>query len=243
MRALILSDIHSNLEALTRVMDDAAGRGDFDVIWGLGDLVGYGPDPEACVQLIRRYELLSVGGNHDFAAVGKRGAEDFNYAAKAAIQWTSSQLSLEDTDFLADLPTILTVEPFTMVHGSLRGPVDEYLLDQDSALATLKLMQTPFCLVGHSHMPFICRENQGSPIFDEFTEDEVFPLGDERLIINPGCVGQPRDRDPRPSYAIYDSSAQTIQRHRVTYSIESTQEKMRKANLPEYLIERLDRGV
>ena len=243
MRALILSDIHSNLEALTTVMDDAAGREGFDVVWCLGDLVGYGPDPRACVQLIRRYDLLSVAGNHDLAAVGKRSADDFNYAAKAAIHWTASQLSDVETDFLANLPFVITAQPFTLVHGSLRAPVDEYPLEQDSALATLNLMQTPFCLVGHSHLPFICRENGGSPVFIQFTEDEVYSLGEERLIINPGCVGQPRDRDPRPSYAIYDSTVETIQRHRVTYSIETTQEKMRKANLPEYLIERLNHGV
>ena len=243
MRALILSDIHSNLEALMTVLDDAVDRGGFDVVWCLGDLVGYGPDPGACLQVIRRYDILGVAGNHDLAAVGKRSADDFNYAATAAIQWTANQLSDEETDFLANLPTVVTPQLFTLVHGSLRAPVDEYLLEEDSALATLKLMQTPFCLVGHSHIPFICRENGGSPLFFQFTEDEVFSLGEERLIINPGCVGQPRDRDPRPSYAIYDSTAKTIQRHRVTYSVETTQEKMRKANLPEYLIERLNHGV
>lgn len=243
MRALILSDIHSNLEALMTVLDDAVDRGGFDVVWCLGDLVGYGPDPGACLQVIRRYDILGVAGNHDLAAVGKRSADDFNYAATAAIQWTANQLSDEETDFLANLPTVVTPQLFTLVHGSLRAPVDEYLLEEDSALATLKLIQTPFCLVGHSHIPFICRENGGSPLFFQFTEDEVFSLGEERLIINPGCVGQPRDRDPRPSYAIYDSTAKTIQRHRVTYSVETTQEKMRKANLPEYLIERLNHGV
>ena len=243
MRALILSDIHSNLEALTAVMDDAVCRGGFEMVWGLGDLVGYGPDPGACMRLIRRRRILCVAGNHDLAAVGKRNADDFNYAAKAAIRWTSSQLSDEEADFLANLPSVVTAPPFTLVHGSLRAPVDEYLLGQDSALATLDLMQTPFCLVGHSHIPFICRENAGSPTFFQFTEDEVYSLGEERLIINPGGVGQPRDRDPRPSYAIYDSAANTIQRHRVTYSIKTTQEKMRKANLPEYLIERLNHGV
>ena len=243
MRALILSDIHSNLEALMTVLDDAVDRGGFDVVWCLGDLVGYGPDPGACLQVIRRYDILGVAGNHDLAAVGKRSADDFNYAATAAIQWTANQLSDEETDFLANLPTVVTPQLFTLVHGSLRAPVDEYLLEEDSALATLKLMQTPFCLVGHSHIPFICRENGGSPLFFQFTEDEVFSLGEERLIINPGCVGQPRDRDPRPSYAIYDSTAKIIQRHRVTYSVETTQEKMRKANLPEYLIERLNHGV
>ena len=243
MRALILSDIHSNLEALMTVLDDAVDRGGFDVVWFLGDLVGYGPDPGACLQVIRRYDILGVAGNHDLAAVGKRSADDFNYAATAAIQWTASQLSDEESDFLTNLPTVVTPQLFTLVHGSLRAPVDEYLLEEDSALATLKLMQTPFCLVGHSHIPFICRENGGSPLFFQFTEDEVFPLGEERLIINPGCVGQPRDRDPRPSYAIYDSTAKTIERHRVNYSVGTTQEKMRKADLPEYLIERLNHGV
>ena len=243
MRALILSDIHSNLEALTAVVGDAIVRGGFDVIWCLGDLVGYGPDPGACLQLIRRYELLSVAGNHDLAAVGKRSADDFNYSAKAAIQWTAAQLSAEEIDFIASLPLTAQDERVTLVHGSLRAPADEYLLEQDSALATLRLMETPYCLVGHSHLPFICRENAGSPIFCQFTEDEVFPLGEERLIINPGCVGQPRDRDPRPSYSIYDGKVETIQRHRVTCSIETTQEKIRQANLPEYLIERLHHGV
>ena len=243
MRALILSDIHSNLEALTTVLDDAAGRGGFDVLWCLGDLVGYGPDPGACLQLIGGYSLLGVTGNHDLAAVGKRSADDFNSAANAAIRWTAAQLSEEEIDFLAALPTIATGHDFTLVHGSLRAPVDEYLLDQDAALATLDLMETRFCLVGHSHIPFLCRENGGSPLFFPFTEDEILPLGPERLIINPGCVGQPRDRDPRPSYAIYDSAAETIQRHRVNYGVETTQEKMRKAELPEYLIERLNHGV
>ena len=243
MRALILSDIHSNLEALTAVMDDAVARGGFDLIWCLGDLVGYGPDPGACLQLVRRYDLWGVAGNHDLAAVGKRNADDFNYAAKAALQWTAGQLSDEEINFLAGLPLVVNAPPFTLVHGSLRAPADEYLLEPDAAMATLNLMQTPYCLVGHSHLPFICRENGGSPTFCQFTENEVFPLGEERLIANPGCVGQPRDRDPRPSYAIYDSTAETIVRHRVTYSIETTQERMRQADLPEYLIERLNHGV
>ena len=243
MRALILSDIHSNLEALNAVMDDAMSRGGFDIIWSLGDMVGYGPDPGPCLSQVRRYNLLAVAGNHDQAAVGKRAADDFNYAAKAAIEWTSSQLSPQDAQFLADLPTVVTTEPFTLVHGSLRDNVNEYLIGQESAEATLKLLQTTICLVGHSHLPFICRENAGSPVFLQFTEDEVYPLGDERLIINPGGVGQPRDRDPRPSYAIHDSRPGTIQRHRVTYPIQDTQEKMRKANLPQYLIDRLDHGI
>ena len=182
-------------------------------------------------------------GNHDHAAVGKRGADDFNYAAKAAILWTSGQLSEEESEFLADLPTIVTSDPFTLVHGSLRDHLNEYLMTTDSAQATLEILQTQYCLVGHSHYPFICRENEGSPVFFQFTEDEICSLGDERLIINPGGVGQPRDHDSRPSYAIYDSQTMSIQRHRVTYDIQLTQDKMRKAELPAYLIERLNHGI
>nr|ABZ06445.1 putative calcineurin-like phosphoesterase [uncultured marine microorganism HF4000_010I05] len=237
-----MADIHSNLEALTAVVDDAKNR-EFDLIWCLGDSVGYGPDPGPCLKLLRSYEFLGVAGNHDYAAVGKRSADDFNYAAKAAILWTSGQLSEEESEFLAGLPTMVTSDPFTLVHGSLRDHLNEYLMAPESARATLEKMQTQFCLVGHSHYPFICREHGASPEFHQFTEDEVCPLGDERLIINPGGVGQPRDRDSRPSYAIYDSQAMTIQRHRVTYDIQLTQEKMSKAGLPDYLIERLNHGI
>ena len=243
MRALILSDIHANLEALTAVIGDAETRGGFDALWCLGDLVGYGPDPAACLEMIRRHEFLAVAGNHDYAAVAKSGVERYNSAAKAAIQWTASVLTQPDVDFLADLPTVITEGPFTLVHGSLRNHLEEYLLEEESALATFNLLQSDVCLVGHSHLSFICQENGGAPLFPQFAEDESYQLGEERKIINPGGVGQPRDRDPRPSYALYDSQLQTIVRHRVTYDIHQTQDKMRQANLPQYLVERLSLGT
>ena len=243
MRTLILSDIHSNLEALTAVIDDATQRGGFDSVWCLGDIVGYGPDPGPCIKLLRQHKALAVAGNHDYVDVGKASAADFNYAAKAAIEWTASNLSPEDIKYLSGLPTVVTVEPFTMVHGTLRDHLNEYLLEPETALATLELLKTRYCAVGHSHLPFICREDGGTSTFIEFAEDQAYPLGDERLIINPGCVGQPRDRNPRPSYAIYDNQASSIERHRVDYRIQDTQEKMRDAHMPEYLIERLNHGI
>ena len=243
MRALILSDIHANLEAFRAVIDDANDRGGFDVLWCLGDLVGYGPDPVACLELVRSHPFLAVAGNHDHAAVGKMSVDSFNYAAKAAAHWTTSQLPEEEVEFLSELPLVVNNDPFTMVHGSLRAPLEEYLLDADSAAASLKLLTSRFLLVGHSHFPFISLENNGSPKFVEFAEDAVLALTEERWIIKPGCVGQPRDRDPRSSYAIYDDQATTIERHRVAYDIESTQNKMREAQLPEYLIKRLMLGV
>ncbi len=243
MRALVLSDIHSNFEALTAVLDDAAEREGFDVIWCLGDLVGYGPDPMACLDLLGNHDIVAVTGNHDMVAAGKMSAEYFNGAAGAAIRWTAGQLTDERKEFLASLPEVAGSHEFTMVHGSLRAPVEEYLLGPESAEATLRRLKSRFCLVGHSHIPFICRETGGAPRFSQFSEGVPFPLGQERLIINPGCVGQPRDRDPRPSYAIYDSEAETIERHRVNYSITTTQGKMRDAKLPDYLIDRLEHGI
>ena len=243
MRALILSDVHANLEALQAVLRDASERGGFESIWCLGDLVGYGPDPGACLALLREHQLLAVAGNHDHAAIGTIDPDLFNAAAAAAARWTTAQLSPEEISFLGRLPLIITSDPFTLVHGSLRAPVWEYLLNQESALATLNLLETRFCLVGHSHLPFICRENRGVPDFIQFSEGKVIPLGTERWIINPGGVGQPRDQDPRPSYAVYDDREATIERHRVTYEISATQRKMAEAGLPRHLIDRLDHGL
>ena len=243
MRALILSDIHSNLEALEAVIEDAQRRGGFDVIWCLGDTVGYGPDPGPCLNVLRRYALLAVAGNHDFAAVGKMGVEDFNYAAKAAVHYTTSKLASEESDFLAGLPLVALTEPFTLVHGTLRDPLLEYLLDQETAQATLEMLTTRFCLVGHSHLAFLYQAYQSPAEFLDFTVDEDYSLVGEPWIINPGSVGQPRDRDPRPSYALYDSQKGTIERHRVVYDIQATQEKMRLAKLPQYLIERIAHGI
>ena len=243
MRALILSDIHSNLEALEAVIEDAQDRGGFDVIWCLGDTVGYGPDPGPCLNVLRRYALLAVAGNHDFAAVGKMGVEDFNYAAKAAVHYTTSKLASEESDFLAGLPLVALTEPFTLVHGTLRDPLLEYLLDQETAQATLEMLTTRFCLVGHSHLAFLYQAYQSPAEFLDFTVDEDYSLVGEPWIINPGSVGQPRDRDPRPSYALYDSQKGTIERHRVVYDIQATQEKMRAAKLPQYLIERIAHGI
>lgn len=242
MRALVLSDIHANLAALRTVLDDAERRGEVDVIWCLGDTVGYGPDPVACLDLLRQYNLLAVAGNHDHAAIGRTDPEWFNDAAAAAARWTARQLSAEASQFLGSLPPVATADSFTLVHGTLRNPILEYLLDQETALATFELIRTRYCLVGHSHIPFLCLENRGEPRFVECTEDQMFPLGEERWIINPGGIGQPRDRDPRPAYAIYDSQQMPLERHRVTYDIKETQERMRRAKLPQVLIDRLDYG-
>ena len=243
MRALILSDIHSNLEAFNAVLQDAEETGGFDQIWGLGDLVGYGPDPAACIELLRSYDHVSVVGNHDLAASGSMNTDNFNTHARLAAQWTASQLSQEHVRYLLSLEQVVREDPFTLVHGSLRAPVYEYLVSTEAAMGTFARMESSFCLVGHSHIPFVCRETGAQCRFDSFPEDEEIPLGEEKLIINPGGVGQPRDGDSRPSYAVYDDGPGTLRRRRVTYAIDATQEKMRRAGLPDALIRRLDHGL
>jgi diadenosine tetraphosphatase ApaH/serine/threonine PP2A family protein phosphatase len=244
LRALIVSDIHSNLEALEAVLGDAAARGGFDEIWCMGDIVGYGPDPGPCIDALHKHNYVSVVGNHDLAATGRLSTHDFNTHARLAAQWTATQLVPEHAEFLSGLPEIARRGDFTLVHGSLRSPVIEYLVSDEAASGTFRLLESRFCLVGHSHIPFICRERAGQGCdFEPFPEDLPLPLGPERLIINPGGVGQPRDGDPRPSYALYDENERTIERHRVSYDIEATQEKMRRAGLPDSLIRRLDFGV
>ena len=243
MRALIVSDIHSNIEGLESVLRHAECNGGFDRIWCLGDMVGYGPDPSACLQRLREFDFVAVAGNHDYAASGVIDAADFNGAAFAAIRWTADQLHEEDSAYLAGLPQVSLRPPFTLVHGSLRAPIVEYLTHPSQAMATLELLTTDYCLVGHSHYPFICRENGGMPLFLPLPESQAVPLDGERCIINPGSVGQPRDRDVRASYAVFDDSAHTIEHHRVEYDRVATQAKMREAGLPQYLIDRLDHGV
>lgn len=243
MRILIVSDIHSNLEALESVLRQAERNGGFDRIWCLGDMVGYGPDPSDCLRRLREFDLVAVAGNHDFAAAGVIDAADFNGAAYAAIRWTAEQLGAGDAAFLAELPTTSLQPPFTLVHGSLRAPIAEYLTHPSQAVVTLNLLTTDYCLVGHSHYPFICRENRGTPLFLPLPESQAVHLDGERCIINPGSVGQPRDRDVRASYAVFDDGALAVEHHRVEYDRAATQDKMREAELPQYLIDRLDLGV
>ena len=242
MRFLIVADIHSNLEALRRVIDDAEERGGFDRIWSIGDLVGYGPDPVACLDLVRGYDTVSVAGNHDLPPTGRLSLEAFNVYAAAANRWTAKQLTSEQIGYLRDLPFMLEFEGFTIVHGSPRDSIWEYVVSPSTAAASFRHFDTRWCLVGHSHIPFLCRSQDDTAVFADFPLDTPVALDGERMIINPGGIGQPRDGDPRSSYAVYDSDSRTIYHHRVEYDIAATQEKMTERGLPRYLIERLARG-
>lgn len=246
MRALIVSDIHSNLEAFEAVLADADASGGYDVVWFLGDLVGYGADPGLCIDRLRALPNLAIAGNHDHAVTGKLNPDLFNSAARAAALWTADVLADDELDYLAGLPEVRTVGDFTHVHGSLRDPVMEYLISEPAALATFALLETSFCLVGHSHYPIVWTEREGGA--DVALQDETEPLllsFDQRVIVNPGSVGQPRDGDWRASYLLYDSGvgvAGVVQHRRVEYDIGTAQRKIREAGLPESLADRLGRG-
>ena len=165
MRALILSDIHSNLPALDAVLADAQAQGGHDALWFLGDLVGYGADPGPCIARLRQHQphLIAVAGNHDHAVTGQLNPDLFNHAARAAALWTTARLSADDLAWLSQLPQVAQTGPFTMAHGSLRDPIMEYLISAPAAAATFARLQTPFCLVGHSHYPLLWTEHAAGP--------------------------------------------------------------------------------
>ena len=241
MRYIIVADIHSNLEAFTAVLQSAGAEGEINEIWCLGDIVGYGPDPQACVNLLRRYPHICVAGNHDMAAIGKIGTSDFNEAAAFATQWTTQHLSAEDKQYLELLPLTKEVGNFTLVHGSPREPIWEYILSPAEAQDSLSYFHTDYCLIGHSHMPLFF-EFKDAHCYLSRLPDLVTP-GESRFILNPGGVGQPRDHDPKASFVIYDTESNSLKHYRVVYDISTTQEKMLRFGLPQSLASRLSYGL
>ncbi|HXG41264.1 MAG TPA: metallophosphoesterase family protein [Dehalococcoidia bacterium] len=246
MRIAIVSDVHANLVALEAVLRHAEAQGALDGLWCLGDMVGYGPQPCQVLERLRESGAQAVVGNHDLAAVGLLPTDDFNPAAAAAVRWTARQLQEPQRRYIESLPQILQRDDFTLVHGTLRWPVWEYLYSYDAARGHLRLQGTPFGLVGHTHIPMLVVEDdtlpQGCELF-YLPDGAVVELRQgPRLVINPGSVGQPRDGDPRASYAIYDSDRGTVSLHRVEYDIAATQRLMEAAGLPRWLSERLAVG-
>jgi diadenosine tetraphosphatase ApaH/serine/threonine PP2A family protein phosphatase len=243
MRCAIVADIHANLAAFMAVLVDIKQQGEVEEIWCLGDIVGYGPEPHQCIELLRQTNHVCVAGNHDLAAVGKIGTHDFNPDAAAACQWTAKQLTPHDIVYIESLPLVIEKGDFTLVHGSPREPVWEYILSLSAAKENFSYFKSKFCLVCHSHVPLVFRLGKdGSCSFSHFSPDSALGLSEGRLIINPGAVGQPRDGDPRASYAIYDSEAGQIRLYRVPYDITATQAKMVEQRLPMRLVARLSHG-
>jgi diadenosine tetraphosphatase ApaH/serine/threonine PP2A family protein phosphatase len=242
MRIVLVSDIPSNAVALAAVM---AALPAYDELWCLGDTIGYGPEPNICLQQMQSQAKYALTGNHDLASLGLVSLADFNALARTANQWNNKQLEPELRAYLQALPARLPVPPeVTLAHASPRDPVWEYILDAETANMNLKHFDTPLCFVGHTHVPTIfAKPTTGKSEFRRGTPGQVLDLKpDTRYIINPGSVGQPRDGDPRAAYALWDTEARTIRFNRVEYDIVATQRKMRAAGLPDMLADRLSFG-
>ena len=250
MRYAILSDIHGNLEALTAVLEFLASQ-QIDRYLCLGDTVGYGAEPVACLEQLQRCEAVMVGGNHDLACVGKLDLEWFNETARAALRWTRDHLSLTALDMLRRLPLITTEGPCTLVHATLRCPERfEYLVEAGQAIETMTACRTRYCLVGHTHVPMLIDYDRARQCLTRILTAphdlaETTLAADEetmRSLINPGSVGQPRDGDPRASVAMLDTERHQLSVHRVPYAIERAARKIQEAGLPQFLADRLRIG-
>jgi predicted phosphodiesterase len=242
MRILVMSDIHANYTALEAVLKDA---GTVDETWCLGDLVGYGPDPNAVLEQMRDIPSLTcILGNHDVAVIGRLPFEAFNGDARRTLEYHERVLTSDNINFLRSLSSNLKVrEDASLVHGSPRDSVWEYILNTLSARLNFDHFTTPWCFVGHSHLQCMFQLDQGTDrvALKPIKAGEPVRL-EARIIANPGSVGQPRDRDPRSAYAIYDSTAKTWEPRRVAYNIAEVQKRIRDARLPEKHAVRIAEG-
>jgi diadenosine tetraphosphatase ApaH/serine/threonine PP2A family protein phosphatase len=246
MRYLVLTDIHANLEALDACVTDARAR-TFDRTLVLGDLVGYGGDPNAVVECVQALQPTAiVRGNHDKVACGLEQADGFNAVAKSAARWTLDVLTPANRDWLCALPEGPTIvdEVIEICHGS---PFDEdaYIFDELDAVRALKVSTRPLCLFGHTHYPVtfeLSAESFDSVASANASESHVQLKPGSKYLVNPGSVGQPRDGDPRAAYAIVDTTRHRVELFRLTYAIQEAQAKVLKAGLPEVLAQRLAVG-
>ncbi len=243
MSTAIISDIHANIEALEAVLADIASRGISDIMC-LGDIVGYGPSPNECIDLIHRNCKTVLMGNHDAAALDSLFTQNFNINAKIAIEWTSRVLTQESKSFLANLPMSHVVNNATFVHATPYEPrMWYYITSIEEAAFNFQFFSSQYCFVGHTHIPVIISMSSEHMIevSQETTVSLLQPEG-RRFLINVGSVGQPRDRNPLSSYGIVDYEAGTFELRRVAYDIEKCQRKMQAANFPEFLVARLSEG-
>ena len=239
MKIAIISDMHANLAALNAVLGAIEAEGVERIICG-GDLVGYNAEPREVVDRIRELDIPCVMGNHDAAVVGLTDPENFNAAARAAVEWTAQQLDEESLEFLRGLPYVRRIESFTMVHGTLHRPEQwGYIFNAYEAEEHFQHQKDTVCFIGHSHIPgvFIAGD-----MITLNRSNRVRIQSGHRYVVNVGSVGQPRDNDPAASYAIYDLVDNAIQFRRVPYDVQMTQQKILDAGLPNVLAVRLALG-
>jgi diadenosine tetraphosphatase ApaH/serine/threonine PP2A family protein phosphatase len=246
MRIGILGDIHSSVEALEAVVSALRADG-ADLFVQVGDIVGYGPEPSRCIDIVRELGCVTCLGNHDAAVLDLLDTSYFNQFARAAINWTKTQMREQDFAFLRGLPLVVRQPPFTVVHGTLHMPEQfGYVISPVEALESLRHQDTTLCFVGHSHVPamYLGRRQALRDLRVMMnSEAEISYRGYDRVLINVGSVGQPRDEDPRAAYGFVDTDEEIACIRRVEYDIASVQKKILAAGLPEVLANRLSLGV
>ncbi|MBC7187510.1 MAG: metallophosphoesterase family protein [Calditrichaeota bacterium] len=241
MRMAIISDIHSNLEALTAVLQTIDDLQVDDVLC-LGDIVGYGPDPNDCIDLVRNRASVIIAGNHDFASVGLTDTNYFNQMARVAAAWTGKVLSEDHREFLCGLQYLYRRESLLFVHATPEAPEQWYYLETfDDARRSFAAFGEQICFLGHSHVPVVLELGEDGQIGVN-TEQKVVLAKGRRYLINVGSVGQPRDGNPDACFGVFDTEELTFELVRVGYAFESTQEKILAAGLPAYLADRLALG-
>lgn len=240
MRYAILSDIHGNLPALRAVLADAEGRA--DGVLCLGDTVGYGAEPRLCVELVAQRAAAVVGGNHEYAVAGLLDLAWFNRYARAAAEWTQEQLDDDHRAYIRGLPLTAEVGDATLVHASPRHPEEwDYLVTAGDGFEAFGAFATRYCFVGHSHVPGVWSLGSSGPEHDATAADVTAAHG-RRYLVNVGSVGQPRDRDPRAAYALWDADAGHVAIRRVPYDVKAARASIEAAGLPRFLADRLASG-
>ncbi|MCK4437397.1 metallophosphoesterase family protein [bacterium] len=239
MRFALFADIHGNLEAFQAVLG-ALREERIDSYICLGDIVGYGANPGECIELVKDLDCVTIAGNHDWAAVDRTSMDYFNPYAREAVLWTRNQLRQENQDFLKGLELIHRFDCFTIVHATLKAPEKwKYIFSISDALQSFQLLSNPILFVGHSHVPVVFEENGG---YRYYFSQEVDLEEGRKYIINIGSVGQPRDRDPRATFCLYDTESHQVKIRRVEYNVEEAMRKIVEANLPPVLAWRLKDG-
>ena len=239
MHVLVLSDIHANIEALEAVLEAAPLT---DEIWVTGDIVGYGPEPDAVVERLRKLRVVAVRGNHDVAALGGDEIDYFNEDAKRAMLWTRSTIADATKAWLASLPELLERDGFTLAHGSPRDPIWEYVTTVPVARASFDAMATGHGVIGHTHRPAAYLNDDGVISLMSPAAGSTLKFGERRVLLNSGSVGQPRDGVPTASWMLIDTTLGTATWQRTPYDIASVQAAMKRAALPQFLRDRLAYG-